>query len=92
MLVHRQTAQILLSLLSSMISVCRACQLTDCVVFGVSVLKFTILYSLNRHRLAKCQKNFADAGQAVLVESSDQGLQVAILLIITLICYAWNLS
>ena len=38
-------------------------------------LKFTVLYSLNGHRLAKCQTNFADAGQAALVESSDQGLQ-----------------
>ena len=38
-------------------------------------LKFTILYSLNRHRLAKCQTNFADAGQSALVESSNQGLQ-----------------
>ena len=38
-------------------------------------LKRTVQYSQNRHRLAKCQTNFADAGQAARVESSDQGLQ-----------------
>ena len=59
-----------------MISVCRAClNLLIVLCLECLSLKFTGLYSLDGHRLAKCQTNFVDAGQAVLVESSDQGLQ-----------------